>query len=312
MTPPRISPPGSIQFISHRTVRGEFAFRPDPQITQNVLYLLGYMQQRYSIDYHTASLLSNHMHLLATDKAGDQIQPFNQHFFSLLGRSTNCFRGRTENLLSTRKPNCVLVAPRAEDVIDKSAYIIVNPVEAELVSHAKKWSGLRILASQMGRLELPVRRPRFFYDENGALPEEVVVRFTMPKVWDEEPDALRERIARECNLRERAVRERVQRSDRTFLGAKRVLRKSVSSSPKTPLEGFDLVPTVACKDRSLRSRLLQWKKERQQQYQERRQAMLGGARDVVFPEGTYALHFRAGQAREPWRGCIWSMLASEP
>jgi putative transposase len=311
-TPPRISPPNSIHLVTHRTTQGEFLLRPEEPLTQNYFYLLGYMQQYYTIEFHTSCIMINHPHILLTDVLGDQLQRFNRHFFSLMARSTNCYRGRRENLWNTGKPNCVHIAPLAEDVIDHAAYIIVNPVEAELVSTAKKWPGLRVLASEMGRLEVRAKRPGFFYSSKGKMPEETVVRFTLPKVWDADPEELRLRISQECNLREMAIRERVRAKGRTFLGAKRVKRQSPQSKPKAALEQFGLIPHVACKDRALRKRMLEWRRERRKHYDETRALFAQGVKDLVFPEGTFVLHFHHGQAREPWTGCIWRRLAGEP
>ncbi len=195
-----------------------------------------------------------------------------------------------------------MVSPRADDVIDKAAYINVNAVEAGLVSHAKKWPGVHVRASEMGRLSLRVRRPRFFYDPDGRMPEEVTVTFTLPKVWDAEPEELRTRIEQECNRREQAIRDRFRAQGRKFIGAKRVRRQSPRSAPKTWERWFELNPHVACKDTSLRVRFLKWRKDRQRRYEEKRAAMLEGRKDVVFPEGTYMLHFVCGQAREEWKG----------
>ena len=52
----------------------------------------------------------------------------------------------------------------------------------------------------------------------------------------------------------------------------------------------------------LRVKYLQWRKDRQRRYDEKRAALLEGKKGVVFPEGTYALHFLTGQQREGWKG----------
>ena len=107
----------SIQMLTRRTTQRQHLMRPDILLVLKLLLLL---------------------HLLLTDVLGDQVQGFHRELFSLMSRSTNCYRGRRENLWSSDKPNCVCVAPTAVDVVDKAAYIIVNAVEAGLVSHAKQ------------------------------------------------------------------------------------------------------------------------------------------------------------------------------
>jgi len=311
-TPTRVSPPESIHLITRRTTQGQFLLRPDSPLVQNFYYLLGYMQSCYEIGLHAACFPSNHIHLLMTDHLGDQLQRFNRHFFSLMARSTNCYRERTENLWNTKKPNCVLVAPTARDIIDRCVYVTTNAVEAGLVSHAKKWPGVQILAKDIGRLQMVIQRPNFFYNPKGKMPEEVTVRWTLPTVWDAAPEELQRRIAEACNARERELRERARIEGRKFMGPKRVLRQAVNSSPKNPQEKSEMIPHVACKDKELRKQALAWRKERQGRYDELRKLLLDGAKDLIFPEGTFVLHFQYGQVREPWTGCIWRRLVSEP
>ena len=294
----RVSPPMSIQMLTRRTTQREYLMRPDHLLALNYYFILGYLQSRFAIEYHTACILSNHLHLLLTDILGDQIQGFNRELFSLMSRSTNCFRGRRENLWSSDKPSCVCVAPTAVDVVDKAAYIIVNAVEAGLVSHAKKWPGVRVLASDMGRLTLRIKRPPFFYDPDGDLPEEVELTFTVPKVWDADEEDLRHQIAEECNRRERAIRESFSNTGRKFMGAKRILRQSIRSAAVTPEAWFERIPHVACKDTSLRVKYLAWRRERQRRYDEKRIELLEGGVELRFPEGTYALHFYGAQDRD--------------
>ena len=158
------------------------------------------------------------------------------------------------------------------------------------------------MASEMGRVQLKIPRPEFFYDPEGNMPDEVVVTFTLPRVWDAEPEELRTRIEQECNRREQKVRDRFRKEGKKFMGVKRVLRQSVHSSPKTRETRFGLVPHVACKDTPLRVKFLAWRKRRQNRYDEKRAAMLEGKKDLLFPEGTYWLHYFCEQAREPWLG----------
>ena len=307
-TRPIISPPGSIHKITQRITTREFLLRPDSIVTQLFLFLLGYLQSRYKLEYHLASVLSNHLHILLTDVLGDQVQAFNTHFFSLFSKALNFFRNRTGNVFDPAGPNCVAVCPRAEDVIDHGCYISKNVVEAKLVSHAKKWPGVSILPHEMGRLRLEVERPKGFFDPFGVIPERVTVEFTIPKVVDCEPEELRKRMSEEHNRREQEIRDRVARAGRRFKGRKAILRQSIHATPKTPRTRSELVPEVACKDASLRTRMLEWRKRRNQEYRELLERVREGIRDVCFPVGTWYQHFRNGFERRSWTGCPWRLL----
>lgn len=298
--------------LTRRTTQRQFWIRPDPLIVTNILYVLGYLQRKYALDYHAVVALANHLHLLLTDRLGDQVQPFHREFFSLLARSLNCYWQREENFWNSNKPSCVLVAPSVEDFVDKAAYLRVNPVESGLVSHAKKWPGLNILPNGPGKTILIVKRPPFFYDPEGNMPEEVEVTFTLPDLEGTSREELLLKLRQEVNDREQDIRDRFRKKGRTFLGAKRIRRVSPSASPTTRERKFRLNPHVACKNPVLRGRVLAWRKQRQQRYDECRDALLSGESDVTLPEGAYTLHFIYGHSREPWKGCIWKLLAAEP
>ena len=113
---------------------------------------------------------------------------------------------------------------------------------------------------------------------------------------------LKRLIEQECNRGAEEIRERMRREGRKFIGAKRVKKFSPYTQPRKPRKCFERVPHVACKARDLRIRYLEWRKDRQRSYEEKRLALLEGQRNVVFPEGTYALWKHCGQVREPWQG----------
>ena len=297
--------------ITRRTVQGQFLLRPDELLNQIVLYLLGYTSQKYGMALHPSLVMSNHAHIVCTDIAGDNLQNFTRDFFSLSARSLNSLLGRGENLWSVGRPNCVHIAPFAEDVIDHLSYTCVNPVEAELVSHAKKWPGVKVLPADLGAI-IEVARPDFgFFRESGGLPESVRVQFTMPKVLDATQEELALCPSQEINRREAVIRKQVTDGGRKFLGAKRVRRRSTASFPKAALKKFATIPNVACKNVELRIRMLEFRKRRQERYNELRRSIAGlkrEASDVVFPQGTFALRFWYGLPREPWQGCLWRQL----
>ena len=164
-TKTRVYLPGSIHHLVRRTTQQEFLLNPDPPCVQNTFYLLGYEQERHDVAIHDVMFMSTHPHILATDIHGDTIPKFNRDFNSLMARSTNFLRGRWENLWSSPdKPGSVEVAPTAEDIVSQWSYLRVNPVTAGLVSHSKKWPGVRIPALGLGNYEITVERPKFFYD----------------------------------------------------------------------------------------------------------------------------------------------------
>lgn len=311
-TEPRVSAPGSIHLITRRVLLRMLLLLPTRDLVQSFLYILGYLQTRFDVEYHNLCCLSDHLHLMMTDVLGDQLQAFNRELFSLTGRSSNCFLGRDENFWNSDKPSCVALAPLAETLAAQGGYVSANPVEAGLVSHSKKWQGCQVRPSELGKGVIRVKRPRFFFDSEGSMPEEVEVRFTLPKALDATPEEVQLRMCQELNRLEQEARARFKRQGRSFLGMKKVLRQSRNSVAKSREEWFGLNPTVACKDTSLRVKYLEWKKARRQRYNEAREQLLEGQREVRFPEGTWTLHVYYGHERDPWQGCIWKRLMADP
>ena len=284
---------------------------PDDFVNQNLLYCLGYSAQKYSIGLHAISALSNHGHLAVTDTNGDCLQEFTRDFFSLVARSMNLYRDRSENFWASGRPNCVMVAPFQDDIVDKLAYIALNPVEAELVSHVRKWPGVNVSVHQKGLTELVVERPSIFYSPEGSLPDRVALRFTLPKALDASPETLLRTLREEIERREARVREDVKSRNRNFLGARRVQQNSPDALPKSRLEKSEVEPTIACKKEQLRAAALRWKKAWQARYNELRQELIEQAKDsrsVIFPIGSYAVWKWYGFERKPWEGCFWKML----
>lgn len=311
-TEPRVSPPGSIHMITRRILLRMMLLLPAKDLVQSFLYILGYLQTKFDVEYHNLCCLSNHVHFMLTDVLGDQLQAFNREFFSLTGRSSNCFLRRRENFWNSDKPNCVFLAPLAETLAAQGGYINANPVEAGLVSHSAKWKGCQVRPSELGKRVVRVQRPRFFFSPNGDMPDEVEVRFTIPKAIDATPEEVQLRMCQELNRLEQEARAQFKREGRAFLGMKRVLRKSRNAVAESREDWFGLKPTVACKDTSLRIKFLEWKKARRQKYDDAREQLLEGDREVCFPEGTWTLHFYYGHERESWQGCIWRRLMAEP
>ncbi len=304
--------PGALMMTTRRTNQGEFLLRPDPEVVQAELYLLGFCQERYGVGIHAFGDVMNHGHLFSTDHRGDSHGMFMQEFYGMKARFVNSFRGRFENLWSSAKPNVVAVAPRAQDVVDKMAYIGTNVIQAGLVDRAHKWPGVLVVASSATEKTYKIRRPKRFFSNTGVMPEEVTLTITLPKVWDATPEELAEMIKAELERRAKEIRLSFREQGRKFMGAKKVLRTSPTAKPKKELSHFELAPTVACKDSSLRQKYLKRLKERRKKYAAIRALFLQGSKDLLFPEGSLAAHFMYGQKREPWRGCLWARLLAEP
>ena len=110
---------------------------------------------------------------------------------------------------------------------------------------------------------------------------------------------------------EKAKQRSMARMGKRFMGRKAILRKSIYSRPKKRMKLFQRFPYIACKDKELRKKMLKWREERNARYREALESLRAGVKDVVFPIGTWYLHFFCGQKREPHGGCLWQALMAE-
>ncbi|MEM7262674.1 MAG: hypothetical protein AAF488_11840 [Planctomycetota bacterium] len=284
-TPPRHARPGTTM-LTRRCLERRFFLRPDPVMDEAYVYLLGAGKERYDLDLHGFSFLPNHYHIFTTDPTGRRRSDFLQWFNACIARLGNAGLGRRDHFWDSSKASIVWIPPRQEDLVEKLAYVICNPVSSQLVRTSKQWPGVVSLASDIGSGKVfRARRPAFF-DDDGDLPDEVAFQLTPPPAMDASPDEIQLAARQRCNEVEAEIQRRVEASGGRFLGAKRCRRVNPHDSPSTPDHWFGLSPHLACKDPDLRVHLLGILKGFRREYQEKRVAFCSGDRDVVFPPAT--------------------------
>jgi len=164
------------------------------------------------------------------------VSDFAQWLFSNAGRSINVLRKRSENFWNFGKASIVEIAPRLDDLVDKIAYVVTNPVTAGLVSHAKHWPGLIVLPKYIEYKVFSASRPNYHYRSSGAgcLPERAQFTATLPKCIDATAEELLNAITLRCQKQEQRVREEMRAQGRRFMGVRRILRVDVTESPTIP------------------------------------------------------------------------------
>jgi REP element-mobilizing transposase RayT len=140
VTAPRQVLPGTTYLVTRRCAQRQFLLQPCPATNSILLYLLGVAADRFGIQLHAFCVLSNHYHLVVTDP-GARLPAFGQYLDSLVARALNASLGRWEALWAPGSYSAVaLVTP--DDVVDKAAYVLANPVTAGLVPQGCSWTGL--------------------------------------------------------------------------------------------------------------------------------------------------------------------------
>ena len=293
MTCPRPVLESSTYMITRRCASRRFFLRPEQKVDQAFAYCFGVAAERYGLDVYWLSVMSNHHHDGVHDNDG-KYPKFLQYFHSLLARCLNVHLGRWENFWSTEQSGALLLGD-AEAIFDKMIYSLTNPVKDHLVDKVLNWPGLNSLRYQLSGKPMVVKRPSWFFDKSGDMPDEVTLTFVRPPEFAhlsqaQWADKLRAAVA----AAERKAAAERQSSGRKILGRKAILRQSPYSCPKSCSPRRRLRPRVATPNKWRRIELLQANTSFLRRYREAHRARRAGASElcVLFPLGTYQLRQR--------------------
>ncbi len=288
MTVARQVVPGRTYLISRRCTQRQMLLRPERMVEQIYLYCLGEAASRFDITLHGFVAMSNHQHLVIRDNRGN-FPEFLAHFHKMVAKAVNALRGRWENLWATEQPNAVhLVEP--VDRFAKLVYLLANPVADHLVDRIGDWPGASSYGMLLSGRTKTMKRPRGFFRDGGAMPEEVTLRVERPDGFESLSDAeWTAKIRDAVHEEEQRAREKRKASGRGVVGRKAVLRAQPNDVPKTVEPRRALRPHIACRNNRRRiaemTALIAFRAQRRAALQR----LLAGERDVVFPYGTYRI-----------------------
>ena len=288
MTPPRRILIDRTHMITRRCTQRKFLLRPSKKTDQAFVYCFAVAAKRYDVDVYWLSVQANHYHAGVRDKHGNYPE-FLRYFHSLVARCLNAYRGRWENLWST-EPSGALELGDAEAIFDKMTYSLCNPVKDHLVDRVLNWPGFISYRYQLADKPVVVKRPKWFFNKSGSMPEEVELRFDRPPEFAHlTHEQWADKICAAVTEEEEAAARARQAEGKRVLGRKAILRQSPFSCPKSFAVRRGLRPRVASKNKWRRIELLQANKDFQRRYREAYRQRRAGDQAVVFPLGTYKL-----------------------
>jgi hypothetical protein len=292
VTAPRQILRNSTVLLTRRCSEQRFFLRPSPETNQTFLYVLGVAAERFGILIHAYCALSNHFHCVVTDPDG-VLPAFEQYLASLVARACNALHGRWESFWAPGSYSAVRLETQ-EDVLDKMAYTLANPVIAGLVRRGADWPGPWSSPGAIGGPPLEVSRPEHFFRSVGTiLPEVAKLRVVAPP-GETPAEELRAKLFERMQSREALAARELGLHGGAFQGAERVLAQSPFARPKGHEPRRGLKPSVACRDRWKRIEALGRLKEFLRAYRDAWSKFASGARDVVFPHGTYWMRVAYG------------------
>lgn len=285
VTLPRPVYPGSASMITRRCTQRMCLLRPDREMNNAFVYCLAVAAQRHETDILNFVQMPNHLHDDVYDRHGNAPE-FYAEFHRLLAKCGNALRGRWENFFSTEQV-CVVRLETREDLINKIVYVATNPVKAGLVARVADYPGSSGYEALVTGQPLRATRPKFFFAEDGEMPEEVTLHVRIPPELgdhDQIVSEVKERVA----AFEAAEASRRAAAGERVMGRYAILRQSWRYIPMSREPRRGLRPTFAA--RSLWSRLeaIQRKREFLADYREAWLALAAGT-PIPFPTGTYWL-----------------------
>ena len=291
MTAPRQVLPGTTYLVTRRCTQRQFLLRPS-QVTNDVFrYLLAVAASRFGVRVHAYCVLSNHFHLVVTDP-GACLPAFEQYLDSLVARALNASLGRWESFWAPSSYSAVaLHSP--EDIVEKAAYVLSNPVAAGLVRSGRDWPGLWSAPEQIETGAIQARRPAGFFRQGGSMPETAELELTCPPGFDSPAD-YRDRLLAATAASEERAAAALASEGRGFIGLRGVLVQRPTRRPQPGEPRRELRPRVAGRDKWKRVEALRRLLDFLRAYREAWVGLRGGAHDALFPAGTYWLRVAYG------------------
>jgi REP element-mobilizing transposase RayT len=263
--------------------------KPTPLTRVIFAFCLAMAALRTGVLLHAFCVLSNHWHGVVTDPQG-RLPEFLAYLHKYVSKCINASLGRWENLWSSEPPSVVRLEDD-EDVLDKIAYVMTNPLAAGLVGRSSRWPGLREYRPRTHRAP----RPSVFFRPNGPMPKVTPLTLVPPRLRSSDSvDETLRRVDQAVAARETELRNRLASEGKKPLGLKAIRAQKVTDTPWSHEPRRTLSPRIAAKDKWRRIEALRRLKDFVVDYHRAYAQWRAGALDVVFPPGTYALRVHAG------------------
>ncbi len=291
MTAPRQVLPGTTYLVTRRCSERRFFLRPSKSTNAIFGYVLAVAAARYGVLVHAYCVLSNHFHLVVTDPDA-RLPEFHRYLDGLVARATNASLGRWESFWDPDSYSAVRLET-AGAVVEKIVYVLANPVAAGLVRRGREWPGLWSDPARIGGAPVVFDRPREFFREKGSLPKSAAVELRRPPGFESDA-AFRDVVVAELRETEDGIAAELTTGGRSFLGAGRVFAQRPDARPSTDEPRRTPSPRVASRNKWKRIEALLRLDEFVQSYREALSSWRAGARNVMFPFGTWHLRVQHG------------------
>ena len=227
-----------------RRIRGRtFLLRPSRRVDELIRYVVAVMSDKWSVQLHAITVMSNHWHLCVTDPRGNVVR-FQRDCHAFIARALNAMHGEFESVWASAQASRV-TCEEPQSLLQKIAYTMANPVAAGLVRYGKSWPGVRHAWPCPPTV---VARPKKFFrgkDDGGIWPETAKLAFVRPPGFDNASDEeLAERVASEIAAAEDASRRHHDANASRFLGRKKGACAKAARASKCAREAISAIATT--------------------------------------------------------------------
>jgi len=290
MTLPRRVLPKQTYLITRRCLGRRFLLRPDAALNNAFLYCLALAAQRHDVEVHGLCAMSNHYHLIVTDAEGvlpNFMAWLNRHLAMCVKR----LRGWDEVVWEPNVAYSAVELTGPSEVLDKMAYVILNPVSASLVRSPEQWPGVVSTREALLTTNIEANRPGVWFRD--TQPEVVRLELSVPPCFSKRATYLRA-LDELLDSRLSALLIWHQREGCRYLGRGGVRRTRVTEKPRTQKERRGRSPTFSALTQAGWRLASQRLREFRLAYRDAYRAWRGGEREVVFPAGTWWVVHCAG------------------
>jgi hypothetical protein len=293
--PLRFSPHRSLVLVTQRTFQGRLLLRPSAELNDLVIGLLGKAQARHGMVVHACAFLSNHFHLLVSPESAHQLADFMRTFTARLGFEVGRLQGWEGPVFPIRYRSSPVTDEEPAQV-EWLRYVLAHGCKEGLVARPTDWPGVHAATALaegrdleghwVDRSALCEARRRKREPDPATFCHRAMVHLTPLPCWaDLSTSAYRSRIQA---LLEDIELERAPPQDpprQAVLGCAAILQQD----PHTPVPppAKRRAPWVLAASRAARQALVQAYRDFVLAFREAARRLKEGARDVVFPPGSF-------------------------
>jgi REP element-mobilizing transposase RayT len=135
---------GSFVEVTCRTDQGRYLLRPDPELNDILLGVLGRAQRLYPVEICGFAFLSSHYHLLLWVPDAKRMAKFMWYFQTNASREIGRLTDWPDGIWSDRYKS-IPVSDEAAAQVDRLRYVLANGVKEGLVARVEEWPGISMI-----------------------------------------------------------------------------------------------------------------------------------------------------------------------